>query len=46
MDMVEDPELVELVELEVRELLAKYGFPGDDTPFIKGSATKALQGQQ
>ena len=42
MDMVEDPELVDLVELEVRELLDQYGFPGDDTPFIRGSALKAL----
>jgi elongation factor Tu len=44
MDMVEDMELVELVELEVREMLDQYQFPGDDTPFIKGSALKALQG--
>ena len=43
-DMVDDPELVELVELEVRELLSKYDFPGDDTPIIVGSAVKALQG--
>lgn len=42
MDMVEDMELVELVELEVREMLDMYDFPGDDTPFIKGSALKAL----
>eukprot|EP00397_Hematodinium_sp_SG-2012_P026941 GEMP01028275.1.p1 GENE.GEMP01028275.1~~GEMP01028275.1.p1 ORF type:complete len:416 (+),score=97.14 GEMP01028275.1:84-1331(+) len=42
MDMVEDMELVELVELEVREMLSFYDFPGDDTPFIKGSALKAL----
>ena len=42
MDMVEDTELVDLVELEVRELLDQYGFPGDDTPFIRGSALKAL----
>ena len=41
-DMVDDPELLELVELEVRELLSKYDFPGDDTPIIRGSATKAL----
>ncbi len=41
-DMVDDPELLELVELEVRELLNKYNFPGDTTPIIKGSATKAL----
>merc|ERR1740123_2206803 len=44
MDMVEDPELVDLVELEVREMLDMYQFPGDDTPFIKGSALKALNG--
>ena len=42
-DMVDDPELLELVELEVRELLSSYGFPGDDTPIIKGSALKALE---
>jgi elongation factor Tu len=41
-DMVDDPELLELVELEVRELLSKYEFPGDDVPLIKGSALKAL----
>jgi len=41
-DMVDDPELIELVELEVRELLSKYEFPGDDLPVIIGSATKAL----
>jgi elongation factor Tu len=41
--MVDDPELLELVELEVRELLSSYGFPGDDTPVIKGSALKALE---
>ena len=40
--MVDDPELLELVELEVRELLSKYDFPGDDTPIIKGAALKAL----
>lgn len=44
MDMVEDMELVELVELEVREMLDMYSYPGDDTPFIKGSALKALEG--
>lgn len=44
MDMVEDHELVELVELEIREMLDQYQFPGDDTPFIKGSALKALNG--
>jgi elongation factor Tu len=42
-DMVDDPELIELVELEIRELLTKYQFPGDKTPIIKGSALKALQ---
>jgi len=42
-DMVDDPELLELVELEVRELLSAYKFPGDDTPIIKGSALKALE---
>jgi elongation factor Tu len=42
-DQVDDPELLELVELEVRELLSKYEFPGDDTPIIKGSALKAGQ---
>ena len=41
-DMVDDPELLELVELEVRELLTSYEFPGDDIPIIKGSATEAL----
>jgi elongation factor Tu len=41
-DMVDDAELLELVELEVRELLSEYGFPGDETPVIKGSALKAL----
>ncbi|WP_374713671.1 elongation factor Tu [Symbiobacterium terraclitae] len=43
-DMVDDEELLELVELEVRELLNQYEFPGDDIPFIKGSALKALEG--
>jgi elongation factor Tu len=43
-DMVDDPELLELVELEVRELLSEYEFPGDDIPIIKGSALKALEG--
>ncbi|MFO7916097.1 MAG: elongation factor Tu, partial [Candidatus Krumholzibacteriales bacterium] len=42
-DMVDDPELLELVELEVRELLSEYEFPGDDIPVIKGSALKALE---
>ncbi|MBY0578698.1 MAG: elongation factor Tu [Burkholderiales bacterium] len=45
-DMVDDPELLELVEMEVRELLDKYEFPGDDTPIVIGSALKALQGDQ
>jgi len=44
-DMVDDKELLELVEMEVRELLSKYDFPGDDTPIIVGSALKALQGE-
>jgi elongation factor Tu len=44
-DMVDDPELLELVELEVRELLSKYQFPGDKTPIVKGSALKALQSE-
>ena len=43
-DMVDDPELLDLVELEVRELLNQYDFPGDDTPIIRGSALKALEG--
>ena len=43
-DMVDDEELLELVELEVRELLDKYEFPGDDTPVIRGSALHALEG--
>jgi len=42
-DMLDDPELIELVELELRELLSKYEFPGDDIPIIKGSALKALE---
>jgi elongation factor Tu len=42
-DMVDDEELIELVELELRELLDKYEFPGDDTPIVKGSALKALE---
>jgi len=45
-DMVDDAELLELVEMEVRELLTKYNFPGDDTPIIIGSALKALEGDQ
>ncbi|MCR4329888.1 MAG: elongation factor Tu [Candidatus Roizmanbacteria bacterium] len=43
-DMVQDPELIELVEMEVRDLLKKYGYPGDDVPVIKGSALKAVEG--
>ena len=43
-DMVDDAELIELVEMEVRELLSKYQFPGDDTPIVRGSALKALAG--
>ena len=42
-DMVDDPELLDLVELEVRELLTKYEFPGDEIPVIRGSALKALE---
>jgi len=42
-DMVDDPELLDLVELEVRELLSKYNFPGDDAPVVRGSALKALE---
>jgi elongation factor Tu len=45
-DMVDDPELLELVEMEVRELLTKYEFPGDDIPIIAGSALKALEGDE
>jgi len=44
-DLVDDPELLELVELEVRELLSKYGFPGDDIPVVMGSALKALESE-
>jgi len=44
-DMVDDPELLELVELEVRELLSSYDFPGDDIPVVKGSALAALEGR-
>ena len=44
-DMVDDPELIELVELEMRELLSSYDFPGDDIPVIKGSALAALEGK-
>ena len=45
-DAVDDPELVELVEMEVRELLSKYQFPGDDIPIIRGAAIKALNGEK
>jgi elongation factor Tu len=45
-DMVDDPELIELVEMELRELLSEYEFPGDDTPIIRGSALKALEGDE
>jgi len=45
-DMVDDAELLELVEMEVRELLSKYDFPGDDTPIVKGSAKLALEGDE
>ncbi|MFV9930129.1 MAG: elongation factor Tu [Rickettsia endosymbiont of Haemaphysalis japonica] len=44
-DMVDDPDLLELVEMEVRDLLSKYGFPGDEIPIIKGSALQALEGK-
>jgi elongation factor Tu len=44
-DMVDDPELLDLVELEVRELLSSYEFPGDDLPVVRGSALKALEGE-
>ena len=45
-DIVDDEELLDLVEMEVRDLLNEYGFPGDDTPIIRGSALKALEGEQ
>ncbi len=45
-DMVDDKELLELVEMEIRELLSKYGFPGDDIPIVVGSALKALEGDK
>jgi len=45
-DLVDDEELLELVEMEIRELLDKYEFPGDDTPIIRGSALKALEGEK
>jgi elongation factor Tu len=44
-DMMDDPELLELVELELRELLSEYGFPGDETPIVKGSALEALESE-
>ncbi|AQP53863.1 elongation factor Tu [Vagococcus penaei] len=46
MDMVDDEELLELVEMEVRDLLTEYDFPGDDTPIVAGSALKALEGEE
>nr|MBA2344195.1 GTP-binding protein [Rubrobacter sp.] len=45
-DQVDDPELLELVEMEVRELLSEYDFPGDDVPVVTGSALRALEGQE
>jgi elongation factor Tu len=45
-DQVDDPELIELVEMEIRELLSSYGFPGDDIPIVKGSALCALEGRE
>src|SRR5512137_1680621 len=45
-DLVDDPELLDLVELEVRELLKRYGFPGDDVPVVRGAAVKAMQGEK
>jgi elongation factor Tu len=45
-DMVDDPELLDLVELETQELLSEYGFPGDDVPIIRGSALKSLEGDE
>ena len=45
-DLVDDDELIDLVEMEVRDLLSEYGFPGDDTPIIKGSALKAIEGDE
>ena len=44
-DMVDDPELLDLVELEVRELLTKYNFPGDDIPVIRGSRAQGARGR-
>ncbi|MGH2183129.1 GTP-binding protein, partial [Enterococcus faecalis] len=46
MDMVDEEELLELVEMEVRDLLSEYDFPGDDVPVIAGSALKALEGDE
>lgn len=43
-DMVDDPDIIDLVEMEARELLTKYGFPGDEIPFVRGSALRALEG--
>src|SRR5207244_7486784 len=45
-DMVDEPELLELVEVEIRDLLSEYEFPGDDIPFVIGSALKALEGDE
>ncbi len=45
-DMVSDPEILELVEMEVRDLLTKYGYPGDEVPVVKGSSLKALEGEE
>ncbi|HHX16734.1 MAG TPA: GTP-binding protein, partial [Mollicutes bacterium] len=45
-DMVDDPELLDLVEMEVRELLSSYGFDGDNTPILRGSALKSLEGDE
>ncbi|MBA1395269.1 elongation factor Tu, partial [Lactobacillus sp. XV13L] len=45
-DLVDDPELIDLVEMEVRDLLTEYDYPGDDIPVIRGSALKALQGDK
>jgi translation elongation factor EF-1alpha len=45
-DLVDDPELLELVEMEIRDLLSSYGFDGDNTPIIQGSATGALAGEK
>src|SRR5205807_6680082 len=44
-DLVDDPELLDLVEMEIRELLSKYGFPGDDIPIVRGSALAALSSE-